>query len=390
MKVLIYMELSQLRPVGGPLGYVNNLKELILKEHNADVEFLVGEKNYRKWKSIFKIDNWKIFPKFAKFIKLLAKFYLLIYGKEHSAIINLNDYDMVHFHSTLDMYSCRDSLDSFKGKAILTSHSPTLLSKEVYDSLRWYDKFFGYFVYKKLFRMDDYSFNRADYFIFPCKEAEEPYYHSWSGFKQIREEKASRFYYLPTGINPCIAKENRQSIREKYGIPENAFLICYVGRHNAIKGYDILKQIGNQFLEKHSDSYVIVAGKEDPMKMPNLSNWIEVGWTNDPHSIIAASDVFVLPNRETYFDLIMLEVLSLGKIVVASKTGGNKYFVNCDSVKLYDTLDDAAMMLEGLYSLGSSEKTILELKSKELFEKKFTCENFYNNYKYILSQIYGS
>lgn len=390
MKVLIYMELSQLRPVGGPLGYVNNLKELILKERNADIEFLVGEKNFRKWKSKFKIDNWTLFPKLAKFLKLLAKFYLLIYGKKHVAIVNLDDYDMVHFHSPLDMYSCRDSLESYKGKVILTSHSPTLLSKEVYDGLRWYDKFFGYFVYNKLFRMDDYSFNRADYFIFPCKEAEEPYYHSWSGFKQLREEKASRFYYLPTGINPCFAKESRQSIRKKYGIPENAFLICYVGRHNAIKGYDLLKQIGCNFLEKHPDSYVIVAGKEEPMKKPVLSNWIEVGWTNDPHSIIAASDVFVLPNRETYFDLVMLEVLSLGKIVVASKTGGNKYFKNRDSVMLYDTPDEAVMLLDRLYSSDSTEKTILESRSKELFEKEFTCQKFYNTYKQILSQIYTS
>lgn len=56
------------------------------------------------------------------------------------------------------------------------------------------------------------------------------------------------------------------------------------------------------------------------------SRWKEVGWTNDSQSIIAASDVFVLPNRETYFDIIMLEVLSCGKIVIASRTGGNKYF----------------------------------------------------------------
>ena len=55
-------------------------------------------------------------------------------------------------------------------------------------------------------------------------------------------------------------------------------------------------------------------------------HWIEVGWTNDPHSLIAASDVFVLPNHETYFDLILLEVLSLGVPVVMSRTGGNKFF----------------------------------------------------------------
>ena len=138
-------------------------------------------------------------------------------------------------------------------------------------------------------------------------------------------EKKKKHRYMPTGIVGCKAKVNREDFRKKYGIPDNAFVISYAGRHNEIKGYADLKKLGEKLLAD-KNVYFLIAGKEEPMTGLKNDHWIEVGWTNDPHSLIAASDVFVLPNHETYFDLILLEVLSLGVPVVMSRTGGNKYF----------------------------------------------------------------
>lgn len=98
--------------------------------------------------------------------------------------------------------------------------------------------------------------------------------------------------------------------------------------------------------------------------------WIEVGWTNDPHSIIAASDVFVLPNKETYFDLIMLEVLSLGKLIVASNTGGNKYFSNFNEcgILLYNSKEEAVSLIKKIMDLTSEEREKLGEANKKCLE----------------------
>ncbi len=50
--------------------------------------------------------------------------------------------------------------------------------------------------------------------------------------------------------------------------------------------------------------------------------------------------------KETYFDLVMLEVLSLGKIIIASYTGGNKYFKSsfAKGVFTYSKLEEAAQL----------------------------------------------
>lgn len=46
-------------------------------------------------------------------------------------------------------------------------------------------------------------------------------------------------------------------------------------------------------------------------------------------------DVFVLPNRQTYYDLILLEVMRAGKPVLLTTTGGNKHFLGYKDTGLF-------------------------------------------------------
>ena len=89
---------------------------------------------------------------------------------------------------------------------------------------------------------------------------------------------------MPTGIVGCKAKVNREDFRKKYGIPDNAFVISYAGRHNEIKGYADLKRLGEKLLAD-KNVYFLIAGKEEPMTGLKNDHWIEVGWTNDPQDV---------------------------------------------------------------------------------------------------------
>lgn len=238
----------------------------------------------------------------------------------------------------------------------------------------------------QLEEMDRYAFERANYIIFPCEEAEEPYFHTWEKYAEIR--KAEKYRYVPTGIVGSLANICRSHIRAKYHIPDDAFVVSYAGRHNEIKGYADLKLIGEEML-KDNNTYFLIAGKEEPMVGLENDHWIEVGWTNDPHSLIAASDVFLLPNRETYFDLILLEVLSLGVPVVLSSTGGNKYFkrFHKKGLMFYSSIDEA---IENLNYFKSSAKDVRIAAGKELYElfkENFSVETFTRKYLEIISAI---
>ena len=58
-------------------------------------------------------------------------------------------------------------------------------------------------------------------------------------------------------------------------------------------------------MNKNNKTKFLIAWKEYPIKWLNNDRWIEIWWTDKPYEIIKASDIFILPNKETYFDLIL-------------------------------------------------------------------------------------
>ena len=133
----------------------------------------------------------------------------------------------------------------------------------------------------------------------------------------------------------------------------------------------------------------MVAGREGPLYGLEGDRWIEVGWTSDPHSLISASDIFVLPNRETYFDLILLEVMSLGLPIVLSKTGGNKYFSSfkCSGLMQYESIEEAKNIILFLKEQDKCYMNRIGNENRVLFETEFTDDKFAQRYIEVLREI---
>ena len=371
MKVLIFKQRSSLAPTGGPNGYLYNLMAGFEKVDDSSIciEFLPESSN----KSIKKTKFWKIIRKYIKILIDYKKINNMLYSTySNDKIEFFNNYDLIHFHSTEDLYRSRVFLKNYKGKVLLTSHSPKPFFMEFMDSLSCFEKKLFKKKLQRIEAIDEFAFNRSDFLIFPCIEAEEPYYNLWGEkYKVIHENNINKYRYIPTGIT--FNYECKIDVKSKYGIPKDAFVISYVGRHNEVKGYDILKEVGKILLKKHDNLYFIVAGVEKPIKGLNHPRWIEVGWTREPYAYISVSDCFVLPNRQTYFDIIMLEVLALSKVVVASYTGGNKYFEKYDDsgIIFYNSINECVDNIEKLMRMSHEEIENLANANKLLFEKDF-------------------
>lgn len=390
-KVLIYKKESSLKPVGGSSGYLYNLKIGLQREKIQDIDFLEEDEINKTTSNKTKVKNiWHKLPDQIR--KKMINLLLIksLYKKNVIASRVFSNYDIIHFHSTLALYLNRESLKKFKGKVLITSHSPKPWHKEVIeDNFSNMERKLYKFAYTKLESVDKYAFNRADFIIFPCEQAEEPYANNWDDYKEIKNHKGTSYRYIPSGIDSAKAKLNKKEVLQSYNIPYDSFIISYVGRHNETKGYDNLKEIGEYILNKYPKAYILVAGKEEPIKGIDHPRWIEVGWTNDPHSIINVADVFILPNKETYFDLILLEVLSLGKIVIASKTGGNKYFERfpSKSIFLYENKDEAIIKIEDVMTKSKSEIVDKGNINKDLFSENFTLKKFTNDYQDLINKL---
>lgn len=394
MKVLIYTKQENLKPVGGPAGYNYNLKKGIdlLEEKRIFINYLDTPSLqvwYKKIKNCVKKIVLSRMNNVQK-TRLMDRYYIKLCNNVLSCNIkhyDFNDYDVVHFHSTIDMFLNKKNLEGYTGKVVLTSHSPKAHHREIIEdniSVECYNK--NKELFDKMESVDRWCFDRADYIFFPCEESLEAYFNSWSYFKKIYELKFEKFRYIPTGISSVSVKNNSKLIREKYGIPENANVICFVGRHNATKGYD---QLITLFKEIDNVYFLIAGGINKNIDYPKDNRWIEVGWTNDPYSIINASDLFILPNKQTYFDLVLLEVMSIGKPILLSNTGGNKYFkkYNCKGLFYFDNLEQAINLINQYFIKKKGEKELIQREIQELFNLEFESKKFAENYLTLLEEM---
>ena len=378
MKVLIYMSESDLKPIWWPCWYLYNLKYWLSKtnDKSIDISFLPKKENIIKWGSLSSIiDKLKKYA-FIKMIINYAYVFKLMISKETKSQVDFSEFDIIHFHTTFQYYMCRKILRWYKWKVILTSHSPMPFFKELLSGL-WIK---SNFIKNLLEKIDIYAFYNADYILFPCEEAEECYYNQWDIYQKIHEDNKDKYLYLPTWLIPINIKESKQQLREKYKLKKDDFVLCYVWRHNEVKWYGSLKKIWSRYL-KNNDAFFLIAWKEEPLKGLNNDRWIEIWWTNKPYEIIKCSDVFILPNKETYFDLILLEVLSLWKPIVLTRTWGNKYFEKFKNSWLffydYDNYEQFNLIFKKL-----SEENLDELwnKNKKIFDENFNSDKFANNY----------
>lgn len=396
-RILFYLKESIIvkEPKGGPygVGYMYYKESQLRGDksfcfiNDIDSEKQKIEKSKSMIRGLIKrCPNW--LNSIQRNIRKRRQILALLNDKPKDSGVDFTAFDIIFFHQPIDLFNERINLKDYKGLVVLQSHCPEPSSHEMYAKLTKFVKRTIPHLLKRMEYIDEFAFNRADYIIFPCVDAEDPYRNNWPYFNIIREKLKVK--YITTGIMPVSPRRDREAVLSELGIPKSDFVITYVGRHNEVKGFDLLKQIASSILDSCNDVWFISAGKEEPISRLVHARWKEIGWTTDAHSYISAADVFVLPNRETYFDLVMLEILALGKIVIASRTGGNKYFEKqgVKGVFLYNDVDEAIRLVNLIKTLPVSERLELEKSNKQFFINKCQVDSMYNNCKEVLSEVW--
>lgn len=394
-RILVWTWTPLLARSGGPSTYLYNLR-LGLNSSNFPIDYLpdllpqtTPESSKLKSNRIKTIMK-NFIPAFLlkklqykNAIKIAFDHYNSV---ELSVILDLKKYAAIHFHNTIEMSRASSYLKNYTGDIIFTPHTPCPPYQHELNHLNLIIKEKP--LLEKLIKLDFNSFKRANIIILPCKNAIDSYYNGYLPFENLKDElNLKQIFYIPTGTPQSFFKREREDIRKEIGIPSNAFVIHFAGRHNYEKGYDILIQTGEKILNSFNNVYFLITGKEnDKISKLNHKRWIEIGWTEDPFSYANASDLFVLPNRETYFDLVLIEMLSIGIPVLLSEIGGNLYFKERDnkhSISFFqNNLECLTMELTKIISNPKS----LEFKNN-LYNELFTLEKFTNRYKEVYEEI---
>lgn len=407
-KILIWDYEIPLKDSGGPSGYLNNIYSHLQIYHSSHGIYFLSDliespepslngniKSQARHKSI-KTNVSRLIP--HKLKKVVQLFKHISSWKPCDCLPKLRhpfeykDFDIIHFHFSYHLYIFNNILrkGNFSGLFLLTTHCPQPLSHELIDVLSPFGWLSNYFR-PKLEKKERLAWEYADYFVFPVPDAINVY-KSNKQLKDFIENNTSKFRFCPTGISENFPRKGID-IRKSLNIPEDAFIVSYIGRHNEIKGYSELKIIGENVLNINKNIFFVVAGKEEPIKGLKHERWIELGWINFGNELMEQSDLFILPNKDTYFDLIALEALRVGVPILMTSTGGNRYFEKKfkTSGLLFYPYGNNTMAEEMILEVYKKKYThglnSIRNENRDLYSKCFTTKTFLSNYLKICNSI---
>lgn len=403
-KVLIWDKDTLLEDVGGPSGYLFKIHTYLEKNRVPNIVFysdIIKRKHIGNKESIIKrIIKGEISLKtiiINIIIKLLPKSLQNVYAtyfysekltKEELKLIS--DFDYVHFHwiSEIMKYKVQlKKINALNTKVILTTHSPEPFISEIMGTRLDEHKFIKDIFLEK----ESQAYKMVDYIMFPVPMAKEAYTENYPILAKTFNSIKDKFFYIPTAIESSININTEKALEYKRILSSYPFKVCFIGRHSLIKGYDKLKEIAKKCWSINPDIYFIIGGKESSIKRLSDNRWIELGWV-DTYSLLENIDIFVLPNKQTYFDLILLEVLRQGVPCVISETGGNKWFTDqhIDGIEgyIYDDIETAAMKItEMLNYKGTSKWDEIKQNCKDQININHTIPNYLKRYSELLNSL---
>lgn len=304
------------------------------------------------------------------------------------------DVRAIHVHTILDACRLKTTIDAYRldKKIILTTHTPESFAIERDNALEMknYPEGERRKIFDLLSQAEICALRDADFLIYPSREALDPLFETIEGFADLIANK--RIFYVPTGANSLATDISRQKARSEYDLSDDTFVISFVGRHIGVKGYDLLQQAAKRLFGKHPNLRFFVAGTPlnlDPCLEPPY--WVELGYI-DPRNLLRASDCFVLPNRRTFYDLVLLEALSAGVPTIASATGGNKSIAReCASLKTFsmegDPVKNLVRSIEDMLRLSADQRETIGRDNAQYYQTHHTPKVFARNYDEAVRQI---
>lgn len=272
--------------------------------------------------------------------------------------------DIIHIHNEFSM--------GLAGiRAARSLHVPL-----VYTLHTMYDDYIYYIAPKPLtdivkrisHRYVRFLSRRADIMTGPSKKCED--YIRAAGVKR-------KIYIIPNSVElepyaeTATTQEERDAVRERYGIPKDAFAACFVGRIGKEKGIDRLMELLKENTVPEDNIYLLVIGggpflDEFRTYADHLGLGERVVFTGAvPHEQLppyyAACDCYATASTSEMYSISMLEGMASGLPVVQILDPENRDQIQVGvNGWIYETGEELAGYLRMIRDLSPEEKTALK------------------------------
>ncbi|MDD2340040.1 MAG: glycosyltransferase family 4 protein [Methanosarcina sp.] len=138
-----------------------------------------------------------------------------------------------------------------------------------------------------------------------------------------------RISYIPNGVNTSLFKpsENKTSLKQKFGFPEDSRIILSLGRLTEQKDPIILIKIFGEVSVRINNVILVIAGQgellnktRELVQKNNLNNVIFLGYVDEANKpdLYACSDFYILTSKYEGQPLTLLEAMSSGLACIVS------------------------------------------------------------------------
>ncbi len=224
---------------------------------------------------------------------------------------------------------------------------------------------------------------------------------------KLRICKRNKISFLGNGVN--LQKFNperfdesfRVEKRKEIGIPEDAVVICIIGRLVEEKGYLELFQAFSDIIEEYKNVWLVIIGPEEPEKADRISadtykkygidtRTVYLGTRDDIAEILSCIDIYTLPSWREGFPRSAIEAAAMGLPIVTTDIRGCRQVVENEQNGLLVPLRNVDQLKGALIELIKSPdlrqkygQAGLE-KAKKEFDENEVCKIVINTYNQSL------
>jgi len=128
---------------------------------------------------------------------------------------------------------------------------------------------------------------------------------------------------------------SQEECRRRLGLPEDAFVLLFLGRKMAYKGLEAVLQAFLGLRERYSQLHLVVAGPETDYSqqlfapytsLPNL-HCSDLVSDEEKNVLLNACDVLLLPSAAEAFGIVFLEAWAIGKPVIGARSGAIPFII---------------------------------------------------------------
>ena len=248
-------------------------------------------------------------------------------------------------------------------------------------------------VKRKIFKMVEKAICSMSTWIEPDSRSNLKFAHSEKLYKEekgsvVGNGSACGVKFEKFDVN--LKEEYRRQMREKFSIPEKAFVFGFVGRITRDKGINELLLASRRILEEYPNTYFLLLGAEEGIHTLNsdtyewsrgCKNVIYTGNVDHVEQYLSAMDCYVLPSYREGFGMSTIEAEAMEVPVVVTDIPGpidamqenitGKIVKKADWQSLYDGMIEMYKMDDvKRLAMGKAGRSFVldNFKQEELFK----------------------